>query len=1279
MRRRFLGLFGFAVLLAAGFAPLGAAVLVTEIMYNPPRGGDHEYIELHNSGPAAVDLSGWSFTEGVMFTFPAGTSLAAGAYSVVCGSRAAFLAAYPSVPAAAVLGELTGALANDGERLTLSNASGVSQQTVAYLTDPPWELLADGFGASLERLCLTSDPDDPANWRASPVPSSPEAFGGSPAAPNAVQACPPAAPPRPRVYISEILYHPVLEQDFVENHEFVELHNAEASAVSLAGWRLAGAIDYAFPAGASIGAGEHRAVAKNKAALAAVASYGLNVGSLFGDYARELDNGGEKVALIGASGQGVDSVTYDDDFPWPAGADALGADDDFLPASLLPLSNHRYRGISLERVSFEVPSSEVANWAPSPLDGATPGRANASARAAPLPIVADMLVQGASTGSETIRATDQVLLQVRFAPASPSGPVEVQHFVDDVAVSNEPLTTAALRDDGTGGDLISGDGIYSAVLPARAANSIVRYRVRADLEPGGTGVEVVSPRPSDPYAYHAYFVSPVVNTTTRVYHLFISPANWTAMWDNIQGGRASGCTARTAWDAKVPAVFVYNGRVSDVRARYQGSRYNRSNGPNLSSWPYPGPARPSPVRALSWRITLPRYAQLDGATVVTLNKLTQGCPGYDAGVGYRLFEAVDIPSPNTRYARLHVNGGYYHYMIQYERPDEDMIRRYVAEQAAKYPERPKEEIGHLFKSAGCNCDEGPYGWGDARRLFASCGYPVETRYAYTYDRKTWSWDTYDELMLMIDELHAARASLPDTTALRDYFETFWNLDLLLSYVAVMNWSVPFDDMFQNHFFYQRRSDGKWLISPWDLDLNFGGWKGAGASLYMGEQNDPDNRSGWWHYVKDSLLKSYRTELEARLLSLTNTVLHPDEVSRLVDAVTAQANPAEAAQAPAGVACSFSGDASNFKAFARDRHRVVNDQLSAVRADAGPDQTVVAGAVVQFDARASRPDPGPGVTYAWSNGMAGDFPTAIFGEPGAYVITLTITVNGIPYQDSVRITVVEPPSVACAEEGGQVTVEAESFYLNDAHGTTSTSWVERTAQAGYSGAGYMQAAQPGARTTFPSGYATTAPELKYALLFQTTGAYRVWIRAFSSSQDADSVHVGLDGNARDESFAQRFTLDASNYTWSSTTRGGGPQELTVSTPGVHLLSLWVRESNQVIDKIVMTRSTTFTPTGQGPAESEKVPVAPANPVFVRGDANRDGVVDISDALAVLFFLFRGSSSLQCEDHGDTDDSGALQVTDATVLLAYLFKGGAPPAAPFPAAGRDATPDAFACGE
>ena len=81
--------------------------------------------------------------------------------------------------------------------------------------------------------------------------------------------------------------------------------------------------------------------------------------------------------------------------------------------------------------------------------------------------------------------------------------------------------------------------------------------------------------------------------------------------------------------------------------------------------------------------------------------------------------------------------------------------------------------------------------------------------------------------------------------------------------------------------------------------------------------------------------------------------------------------------------------------------------------------------------------------------------------------------------------------------------------------------------------------------------------------------------------------------------------------------------------------------------------------------------PAAASFLRGDANGDSSVDISDAVAVLLYLFGGRPVLPCDDAADVDDSGAVAISDAIGLLNYLFKNGTAPRAPFPAAGTDPT--------
>lgn len=95
--------------------------------------------------------------------------------------------------------------------------------------------------------------------------------------------------------------------------------------------------------------------------------------------------------------------------------------------------------------------------------------------------------------------------------------------------------------------------------------------------------------------------------------------------------------------------------------------------------------------------------------------------------------------------------------------------------------------------------------------------------------------------------------------------------------------------------------------------------------------------------------------------------------------------------------------------------------------------------------------------------------------------------------------------------------------------------------------------------------------------------------------------------------------------------------------------------------------------------ELIAVSRSGPVvatFVRGDANQDARVDISDALKILFYLFAGASST-CPDALDGDDSGDISLTDAIYLLRYLFQGGDTLPAPFPAVGADPTQDTLGC--
>ena len=71
-----------------------------------------------------------------------------------------------------------------------------------------------------------------------------------------------------------------------------------------------------------------------------------------------------------------------------------------------------------------------------------------------------------------------------------------------------------------------------------------------------------------------------------------------------------------------------------------------------------------------------------------------------------------------------------------------------------------------------------------------------------------------------------------------------------------------------------------------------------------------------------------------------------------------------------------------------------------------------------------------------------------------------------------------------------------------------------------------------------------------------------------------------------------------------------------------------------------------------------------PTFVRGDANSDGAINLTDGVIPLLFLFSGGTPPACGDAADTNDTGSVEITDAIIIFSWLFTGGAAPAAPSP---------------
>lgn len=159
-----------------------ASVVINEIMYNPPTGNQaEEFIELFNPSAEPVDLSSWSFSQGIHYSFPNGTILNASSYLLLSASPEAFFNLYKFMP----FGGYAGQLSNDGEEIVLIDSSGEIADRVEYQEEEGWPQTADGWGSSLERIHPEMRGDRFESWRAS-------AYWGSPIFPNATAVAAPA-------------------------------------------------------------------------------------------------------------------------------------------------------------------------------------------------------------------------------------------------------------------------------------------------------------------------------------------------------------------------------------------------------------------------------------------------------------------------------------------------------------------------------------------------------------------------------------------------------------------------------------------------------------------------------------------------------------------------------------------------------------------------------------------------------------------------------------------------------------------------------------------------------------------------------------------------------------------------------------------------------------------------------------------------------------------------------------------------------------------------------
>lgn len=251
------------------------------------------------------------------------------------------------------------------------------------------------------------------------------------------------------VTINEIMYNSPGDTDI----EWVELINNSASAVDLSEWYL---IDdnndhtHCTLSG-TLASGGYLVVARivnqfhtTYPTVTNVFSIGFGAGA----DAWSLSNSGDAVRLFDGSGQLRDIVEYQDGGDWPSGADGSGP--------------------SLELLNPNYENALPTAWRSSSIATGTPGKVNSVYTVNAAPVCKDGFCSvDLPTHSENVAVS---------AFAYDHEGLNSIHLMVNTGYG---YMANLMKDDGLNGDAVSGDSIFTAVIPARNSGALVKYYVIA--------------------------------------------------------------------------------------------------------------------------------------------------------------------------------------------------------------------------------------------------------------------------------------------------------------------------------------------------------------------------------------------------------------------------------------------------------------------------------------------------------------------------------------------------------------------------------------------------------------------------------------------------------------------------------------------------------------------------------------------------------------------------------------------------------------------------------
>ncbi len=780
-------------------------IVINELMYKSMSGSDDDqYIELYNKGTNTVSLANWQFTSSVTFTIPAGTTLAPDSYLVIASNQTNLLAKYPNLNVDNMLGNWGGHLSHHGERvalampqsLTVSTDQGlvtnqiyVVQDEVTYGVGGRWGQWAAGGGSSLELLNPDSNHRLAYNWG-----DSDETGKG-----------------------------------IWTNIEFTGTLDNGANYGSVIDYVQVGLLDVGECLVDNL---EVRPGGTNGANIVINPGFesGLGAWSPQGDHVRSSL---ETTPGLGGYPPGTNSLHL-------RSSDGMWTLADYVQG---PLSQTNMAAGQAATMRFK------ARWLRGWPEVLLRLRGNWLEATGRMPVPANLGTPG-QRNSRYVTNAGPAIYEVKHSPALPAAnqPVVVTARFNsfrtfqakllyrvDTGVNPTPsYISVSMVDNGTGGDAVAGDGVYSATIPGRAAGSMVAFLVQAQDAVGTTTLfptDLKNNAGVPRECVVGFGDSIPAGSSFSHHHLFITQ-NWANRW--AQWGGVSHEFEDGTWvDGGGRIVYDWQGR-------YAGSPYHQYTGSPVTT-----------VGGMHWIV--PDDDMVFGVTALNKQHVPGNGPLDDDTLqreqtAYWMAQQIGLYNENRRYYVFYVNGNRLAPLMEdSQTPNADLLNEYF----------PNDSNGVLYKNhAWFEGDVAPQTGGYMN--FANESWSVLGSYTTTINgvpnqyklaRYRWMWwvrqypesaNDFSALFALIDA-----ANIPSSNpAYYAWMEALVDTEEWMRLSAIEHVTGDWDSFFtqnQWNMYNYKPTMGKWTALKWDWNITLGSsgsWGSDVSQLFNVGAADP---------------------------------------------------------------------------------------------------------------------------------------------------------------------------------------------------------------------------------------------------------------------------------------------------------------------------------------------------------------------------------------------------------------------------------------------------------